>query len=223
MNSGTYNNQWVIVDLKLFEAMKPLKKGLLTVLEQIPTLIISSDLTHVLKSQTYWPSYNSPYYKRIFNLSGDQENVDKHGDWFSYERSPRALIFKRDQGKVVDMESMIKLMRYNNYKHDPLSRCNCTPPYSGENAISARSDLNPKNGSYAFPALGHRDHSATDVKFTNSEMAKDLEFVAIAGPPHDQVPAFQWTKSDYRKTKSHLGHPDLWVFPRIRTGWSVNH
>ena len=54
------------------------------------------------------------------------------------------------------MESMIKLMRYNNYTSDPLSRCDCSPPYSGENAISARNDLNPRNGTYPFHALSHR-------------------------------------------------------------------
>ena len=56
------------------------------------------------------------------------------------------------------------MYRYNNFQHDPLSRCNCTPPYSGENAISARSDLNPANGTYPFGALGHRSHGGTDNK-----------------------------------------------------------
>ena len=48
--------------------------------------------------------------------------------------------------------------RYNNYKNDPFSKCDCDPPYSGENTISARSDLNPVDGKYPFDALGHRDH-----------------------------------------------------------------
>ena len=45
--------------------------------------------------------------------------------------------------------------RYNDFKHDPLSACNCTPPYSAENSISARSDLNSPNGTYPFSALSH--------------------------------------------------------------------
>lgn len=56
--------------------------------------------------------------------------------------------------------------RYNDFTHDPLSRCNCTPPYSGENSISARCDLNPANGTYPFGALGHRSHGGTDMKVT---------------------------------------------------------
>ncbi len=59
---------------------------------------------------------------------------------------------------------MITLMRYNNYTLDEFSRCDCDPPYSGENTIAARSDLNPPNGRYPFNALGHRNHGATDMK-----------------------------------------------------------
>ena len=54
--------------------------------------------------------------------------------------------------------------RYNDFKHDPLSACNCTPPYSAENAISARSDLNNASGTYPFSALSHRFHGGTDMK-----------------------------------------------------------
>jgi len=57
-----------------------------------------------------------------------------------------------------------QFLRYNDYTHDPLSKCNCTPPYSAENAISARSDLNPKDGKYPFGALQHRRHGGTDCK-----------------------------------------------------------
>ena len=55
-------------------------------------------------------------------------------------------------------------IRYNDFQHDPLASCQCTPPYSGENGISARSDLNPASGTYPFGALGHRSHGGTDMK-----------------------------------------------------------
>ena len=54
------------------------------------------DLTGALTGKSYWPSYNSPYFKDIFNMSGSPANVKKFGDWFSYDKTPRALIFKRD-------------------------------------------------------------------------------------------------------------------------------
>lgn len=114
--------------------------------EQIPFFTEFRDMSDILREQSYWPSYNVPYFPTIFNASGNWENVKKYGDWFSYDKTPRSLIFKRDHGKVKDLDSMMKLMRYNDYKNDPYSRCNCTPPYSAENAIAARSDLNPAAG-----------------------------------------------------------------------------
>ncbi|XP_076344421.1 phospholipase B domain containing lamina ancestor isoform X2 [Tachypleus tridentatus] len=218
-NSGTYNNQWMIVDYKLFKPGKLISPGLLWVLEQLPGYIASADVTEVFMKNGYWASYNTPYFPDVFNMSGSAEMVKKYGDWFSYEHTPRALIFKRDQVKVHDVDSMIHLMRYNNYTKDPLSRCNCTPPYSAENAIAARCDLNPKNGTYPFVALGHRSHGATDMKLTTFRLFHKYEFVAIGGPPHDPLPPFQWSKSDFAKDEPHYGHPDLWVFEPIVYHW----
>ncbi len=60
-NSGTYNNQWMIVDTKLFVPNAPtLQNGLLTVLEQTPGNVYWSDQTDVLRKTSYWASYNIP-------------------------------------------------------------------------------------------------------------------------------------------------------------------
>ena len=45
-------------------------------------------------------------------MSGARASYEKFGSWFSYDGAPRAQIFKRDHHKVVDMDSMMKLMRY---------------------------------------------------------------------------------------------------------------
>lgn len=52
------------------------------------------------------------YFPYIFNKSGGPAAVAQYGDWFTYDKNPRALIFKRDVGKVTDLTSMTKLMRY---------------------------------------------------------------------------------------------------------------
>lgn len=117
-------------------------------------MVVSKDETRVLKKQGYFASYNAPYYKEIFEASGTPQMVNKYGDFFTYESTPRAKIFSRDQGKVEDLESMMMLMRYNDYKHDELSKCECNPPYTAVAAISSRADLNPANGTYPFPLLG---------------------------------------------------------------------
>merc|ERR1719323_1581146 len=79
-------------------------------------------------------------------------------------------------------------MRYNNFTLDPLSKCDCSPPYSGENAISARNDLNPRNGTYPFGALGHRSHGGTDMKVTSYKLSQNLQFIAQSGPTWNPLP-----------------------------------
>lgn len=61
-NSGTYNNQWMIVDYGAFTPGKFKKQsGLLTVLEQLPGMVLVEDKTLELYNKTYWASYNIPY------------------------------------------------------------------------------------------------------------------------------------------------------------------
>lgn len=219
-NSGTYNNQWMVVNMNLFKPLESeLSPGLFWLLEQIPGYFRREDLTQVLQKKTFWPSYNSPYFTDVFNKSGNAELVEKLGDWFSYDKTPRALIFERDAPKVSDIFAMMRLMRYNNYTEDPVSACDCSPPYSGENAISARCDLNPRNGTYPFSALGHRSHGGTDMKVTSLKLAKHLTFIAQSGPTWDPLPPFRWSEQDFQDTP-HLGHPDLWQFQPIIPKWA---
>ncbi|RXM99252.1 Phospholipase B-like protein B, partial [Acipenser ruthenus] len=195
-NSGTYNNQWMIVDYNYFTPGKTdTKENLFTVLEQIP------------------------YFEPIFNASGGPQLVQQYGDWFSFDLNPRAQIFHRNHSQVIDMESMIRLMRYNNFMEDPLSVCQgCDPPHNGENAISARSDLNPANGTYPFGALKQRPHGGTDMKVTSFSLYRDYQLLAVSGPTWDQVPPFQWSRSPYSRLL-HMGHPDTWAFPVVRVCW----
>uniref|UniRef100_A0A8C2TWA2 Phospholipase B-like n=1 Tax=Coturnix japonica TaxID=93934 RepID=A0A8C2TWA2_COTJA len=195
-NSGTYNNQWMLVDYKAFSPGRAgTQQGLLTVLEQIP------------------------YFEEIFNASGNLELVLKYGDWFTYDKNPRAQIFRRNQSQVHDVDSMVRLMRSNNYLQDPLSQCRgCDPPHNAENAISARSDLNPANGTYPFAALHQRCHGGTDTKVTSFGMARSFGLVAASGPTWDDVPPFRWSTSPCSHLL-HMGHPDLWRFPPIKVRW----
>ncbi|KAI2661049.1 hypothetical protein H4Q32_030073 [Labeo rohita] len=221
-NSGTYNNQWMVIDYKVFvPGQGYTKQGLFTVLEQIPGMIITADKTEELFQTGYWASYNIPYFEKVFNASGGQELVQKYGSWFSFTDNPRAQIFRRNQTLVTDIESMVRLMRYNNYKEDPLSWCDaCDPIPNGENSISARSDLNPANGTYPFGALRQRPHGGTDMKMTSADMFRRFELLAVSGPTWDQVPVFQWSSSPYSKLL-HMGHPDRWAFDTVHVRWST--
>ncbi|KAA0184596.1 LAMA protein 2 [Fasciolopsis buskii] len=220
-NSGTYNNQWMVVDAKLFSTAQPLpREGVLVVAEQLPGIVWIEDKTDVLLSQMYWPSYNLPYYSVISNLSGISQKVAKYGNLYDYNEAPRAKIFRRDNVKAIDLQSFYQLMRYNNYKEDPLSRCNCTPPYSADLAISSRSDLNDPNGTYPLKNLGFRLHGGTDVKITNYKLLQTMDFIAASGPTFSSsIPPFQWSKLPIHFETPQL-HPDLWKFEPFATNFS---
>uniref|UniRef100_A0A2I3TN81 Phospholipase B-like n=2 Tax=Pan TaxID=9596 RepID=A0A2I3TN81_PANTR len=182
-------------------------------------MVVVADKTSELYQKTYWASYNIPSFETVFNASGLQALVAQYGDWFSYDGSPRAQIFRRNQSLVQDMDSMVRLMRYNDFLHDPLSLCKaCDPQPNGENAISARSDLNPANGSYPFQALRQRSHGGIDVKVTSMSLARILSLLAASGPTWDQVPPFQWSTSPFSGLL-HMGQPDLWKFTPVKVSW----
>ena len=44
-------------------------------------------------------------------MSGKEAEKEKYGRYFDYHKAARAQIFKRDQSKVTDMQSLVKLMR----------------------------------------------------------------------------------------------------------------
>uniref|UniRef100_A0A183FP37 Phospholipase B-like n=1 Tax=Heligmosomoides polygyrus TaxID=6339 RepID=A0A183FP37_HELPZ len=222
-NSGTYNNQWAVLDYNKFTPNKPLPEyGLFYVLEQLPGTVVYEDLTWFLEKYSYFPSYNIPYFKKITQISGFINQGKKLGDWFVWGKSPRARIFERDHHTVTDLDSLTKLMRYNNYQKDEFSRCNCNPPYSAEAGISARGDLNPANGTYEFPGQGHVNHGALDYKGTNASMMKKLEFRAQGGPTWGTVPPFRWSTFDFKDKVKHIGHPDEWKFDWFDLKWETD-
>eukprot|EP01029_Cantina_marsupialis_P005884 TRINITY_DN1637_c0_g3_i1.p1 TRINITY_DN1637_c0_g3~~TRINITY_DN1637_c0_g3_i1.p1 ORF type:complete len:549 (-),score=179.19 TRINITY_DN1637_c0_g3_i1:591-2237(-) len=204
-NSGSYNNQWQVVDYKKFSPGQPLKEGAFWVLEQIPGYTKAEDLTSLLESQRYFPSYNIPYFKEVFDRSGYPGAMKKSGDFWSYDKCPRANIFRRDAVKVNTMEEMKKMMRYNDYKNDPLTL--------GDpgNTIASRYDLKPK-GMQRRECFG-----AMDGKITSYADIKKMEAHTISSPTYDQQPVFSWktTQPDY-KPIPHEGLPDTWNFPWMK-------
>ncbi|KAJ0058171.1 hypothetical protein NL108_009041, partial [Boleophthalmus pectinirostris] len=119
--AGTYNNQYMVLDRNKVKLGHSVEDGALTVVEQIPGFVQSSDQTQALRLG-YWPSYNIPFHENIYNLSGYGLMWQKFGEDFSYDLCPRAKIFRRDQATVTDLKSLKHIMRYNNYKKDPYSK-----------------------------------------------------------------------------------------------------
>ncbi|CAK6443646.1 unnamed protein product [Pipistrellus nathusii] len=196
-NSGTYNNQYMVLDLKKVKLGHSLDTGTLYIVEQIPSYVEYSEQTDVLR-KGYWPSYNIPFHENIYNWSGYPWLVQKLGMDYSYDLAPRAKIFRRDQGKVTDMASMKYIMRYNNYKKDPYSKGDPC------NTICCREDLNSFQ-----PSPG----GCYDTKVADVFLALEYTAHAISGPTvQGGLPVFHWNK--FNKTL-HEGMPEAYNFDFI--------
>nr|QOL01101.1 putative extracellular protein CSOL_028 [Pseudococcomyxa simplex] len=206
-NSGTYNNQYMIVDLKLFGPGQELQPNLLWVVEQIPGLTVAEDQTEIL-SRGYWPSYNVPFYPEIYRRSGYlkfQKEQEARGRDFvaaakqkSYQLAPRATIFRRDAGEVTDLASLKRLMRSNDYQNDPYSDGKAL------NAICGRGDLDG-----AKP----RAYGCYDSKVANFDMAQKLAAEGIVGPAGREagLEPFEWKEGSFAQV-AHHGQPRVFDF-----------
>lgn len=200
-NSGTYNDQWMIVDYKLFRPeLQQLQPGTLWIVEQIPGYVESKDATSILNKDKYWASYNRPYFEEVNKRSMFQHYSSIHGEMFSYRDCPRARIFLRDHSTVNDINGMKRLMMQNKWQNDPLSK-GCPG-----NAIAARFDIE----AYNCP-MSRVTNGATDAKITSSQLMKLKASAAISGPSHDDQPAFSW-RDPLFVGEIHEGQPDVYNF-----------
>jgi hypothetical protein len=224
-NSGTYNNEFMVVDYSLFAAGAPLAADTVWVLDQMPGHIQATDFSAQLQEQRYFASYNVPYFPAIFNVSNQGALVKRYGPWFSWGNTSRALMFARGQAGVTDATSLRALMRLCDFQTDPLARqgCGTNPPFSGVNAIAARSDLNPPDGVYPIADLGWSDNDAIDVKFTTAQLMQaadgSMGASAESSPSHDSEPVFVWSTSSVAN-ETHIGLPDAWAFPLQTFTWA---
>jgi len=201
-NSGTCNNQWIIVDHKLFKSgEKDLKPGLLTITEQNMGLMLTADKTQHLQDTTHWSSFNIPYFPENYWLSGQEHCFDKSDAYVcGYEENFRYKLFAELQPKVVDLPSMQNTLLYNDWQHDPLQR------NSSRFAIAAREDLDVSNPS-AFGGI--------DTKITSDSWMKDgkLKVSAYSGPTNIDQPPFCW-RGQWADKKP-LGQPTCFNFPFV--------
>jgi hypothetical protein len=154
-NSGTYNNMWHVVDLKLFVPGKPLAADLLWVLEQMPgPYIAKSDHTPLLNSMGYWASYNRVHNPLLFAVSNQTALVAAYGDHYSFNATSRGVIFAREHASVVDEASLAALMRRNKFESDDVGTQGCTGGYrSASNAIAERGDLTSPDATCLDPLV----------------------------------------------------------------------
>ena len=190
LNSGTYNNQFMILDLKLIDIFKKeISDEALYIIEQLPGFFGVEDVTNYLR-KGYWPSYNIPFLMKVREIAGVLDILEERPelyDSYDYTGCPRANIFRRDQDSVKDINSFRHLLRYNDFQNDPLSKGN--PHY----VIAYRGDLD----------TSHSCFGATDLKFSSIKDIKTngiKKIYLINGPSNDQQEIFDWTTTTCKES-----------------------
>ena len=207
-NSGTYNNQYMILDMnKINLKEKKIPEKSLMIIEQIPGEVEINDMTAQLKEIYYWPSYNVPYSKNFYEKCGYKYLVDNSSEYIpmiDYNNCSRAKIFERDQKNIKTIDDFKHILRYNDYKNDNLSYGD--PSLS----IACREDLSEDS----FSCIG-----ATDVKFVSVKELLEGKIIAhiISGPTNEQQPTFSWSTTTCNKK-----NPDIWQHDGIIDTWEFD-
>eukprot|EP00743_Colponemidia_sp_Colp-15_P001105 GILK01001216.1.p1 GENE.GILK01001216.1~~GILK01001216.1.p1 ORF type:complete len:615 (-),score=92.05 GILK01001216.1:69-1868(-) len=207
-NSGTYTNQFMIVDLKKFKPGKPLQNDLLWVIEVEPGNATSADVTDRLRQNGYWASYNIPYFSNVYEGMGYPSKALKKKTAYSYTSCPRAQLFAREQATIFNTEDMKRVIRLNRFMVDPLAKGNPTW------AIASRADLKGINKTVTHAGKKHASaFGAIDGKVTSfkSQMLEGGVVHVVSGPTADDLPPFEWT-DEWRKVSAHYGHPAKFDF-----------
>jgi hypothetical protein len=193
-NSGTYNNQYMILDLNLIDLKnKTIPEKSLMIIEQIPGEMEINDVTNVLK-EGYWP----------LEILNDTKNIPN----YDYNNCSRANIFRREQKNIKNIEDFKNVMRYNDFKNDKES--NNEPSLT----IACRYDLR-------YELERQHCYGATDAKFASvKELLEGKNNLhIISGPTNDQQPTFSWSnttcENHYPGRYYHEGLVDTWSFPWI--------
>mmetsp|Transcript_28081 Transcript_28081/g.71581 ORF Transcript_28081/g.71581 Transcript_28081/m.71581 type:complete len:618 (-) Transcript_28081:213-2066(-) len=205
VNSGTYNNMWILVNFNRFEPYTGMSNGTLWIVEQMPGFFVQQDVTMYLELG-YWASFNRPFSRRVFEESGYADMEKKYGLYYSHDETARSKIFRRDHTKVIDITSLKAFMRYNDWQNDPFSGGNA------EDQIAARYDLiEGKLPPLHDPRMAG---GAIDAKVVAYSDVMEGKTHIISGPTHSVQPPFVWTE-EWAKSMPNRGQPRHFAFDWI--------
>lgn len=184
--SGTYNNQWMVLDVTKFTPGSAPPDDTFWVLEEVPGKIVAKDATHTLVSDGYWGSYNVLAFDVTREVSGELE---------SYKDCVRGRLFSELHETVSNIQGMMAVIGWNGFQHgissDPMD------------AIMARGDLMMMP--YAMGGIDAKASSAAALK------QGSMVSYARAGPTTTDETPFCWSDIPHDNTP-HVGHPACFDF-----------
>lgn len=136
----------MVVDLNKYSPGLPIVSDTFWIIEQIPGMTRSADMSDFLAQNSYWPSFNEAYFADIYAVSGLPKPSPVNGQGGNYVDAPRFKIFTRDQSQVKSIAGVMHILQYNDWQHDPLQE------NSPANGIASRYDL-IQNKTLAFGGI----------------------------------------------------------------------
>lgn len=167
--SGTYNNQWLIIDFNNYLNNKNnLSKAtdIIWMIEEFYAMTSAQDLTQsMLIPQGFVASYNEVYNPILQAYSMNSDN---------YTNAPRYMLFNKYAPGIKTFADFQTVMRMNNIS-DTGNYCD---------AIACRCDLEGPNGPGPFGAM--------DCKASAASMISSRDAYIISGPTTELTPPFSW-------------------------------
>lgn len=205
-NSGTYNNDYFVVDTKKLRRKgrdRPMK-DLIHVIAQLPgPQRWIEDVTERLYRDTIIGSFNVPTSKAASDYMEFWRAYGVSSGFCNYTECCRYHIIMRESPRLKDFDTFRHFMRYSGFKRDTYSI------YKGYRnpscAISARGDLGPTPNS----------HGGINTKATMASAAFTKMHLWLINSPSTE----QYEPMDFRKPPldklDHLGLIDVWNFSWI--------
>ena len=209
--SGTYTNQWQVLDMNLFQSGQTIPpENLFTIVEEIPGTIVTNDLTQTLYKQMYWASYNIPYFDEIYIKSGNKASCElgkmsSNSTDNCYEDCPRANIFRAQFETIATLSDMQYIINFNKWQTDPDSEGDPCK------AIGCRKDLEP-NESSSYPAGGLDGKVSSIMKSMTKYNQDGPTIMGRVGPSDDDQPPFCWSNVQNEEEFSHYGQPNCFQY-----------
>jgi hypothetical protein len=209
-NSGTYNNEYFIVDTKLLNADTQVSSNLVHSVFQAPgPERFIEDLTAELYSEGFISSFNVPKNQAAAKYIGWDEAVALGGpNGCHYSECPRYLISKRESPRLANFTNFRNFMRYAGYKRDAYSLYHGQPYHSY--CISARGDTDDDESR-------RRTSGGLNTKVCRaSEAATKMVIYGVNAPSFDEPDQnwpLNWGLPPFtRPGINHDGLPDVWNF-----------
>jgi hypothetical protein len=208
-NSGTYNNEYFVVDSKLLRGATQVSANLVHSVLQLPgPWRWEEDLTEELYREGFIASFNVP--KNQAGAKFMQWERAGGAVGCSYSECPRYLISKRESPRLSDWETFKRFTRYAGYKRDAYSKWEGVPYHSY--CVSSRGDTDDD------PSL-RIVHGGLNSKVCKaSEVVTRMQIYGVNTPSYEYEPDQNWPL-DWNmpplSSVAHDGLPDVWTF----TNW----